>query len=435
MWTNREPLPSGRGLAFHSLAAYQGALFAFGGTSGALAFSNALLKYTIGKRQGVDREGAFRMSLCLTPGQATNSWQAVTPIGGSVPPARAGHAAFVLQDRLYVFGGATASGVLLADAWSFSFVSNAWTQLSTAGANAIGARFLHTAVAGPQANSVCLFGGASAAATALVVGATAPDSNALYCYDAVANTWLPTRSGPAGGPASLAALIVLRSQPDGFTVQGGVVGGALSARLLSYVYASSTWTTAAAPAIAYAASAPTAQYGYYFGGIRNAAGQWNTRVMAVGPAGVWAEVQVQCEKGYTGATCTTPVCQNACWNLGRCIAPDLCECREGFTGALCTQQTCATCNVNWLDLNQQILWPRAKASAYRCMNTLLAQVAQIQALLPAYAQRCGQTDQYNYPVDLQAVSRQAWQFDTQVMQPLAALSAATAELLRLQGLK
>lgn len=43
------PLPSGNQAAFHSLSAYGGSLYLFGGNTGGGVLSNALLVYDVGK--------------------------------------------------------------------------------------------------------------------------------------------------------------------------------------------------------------------------------------------------------------------------------------------------------------------------------------------------------------------------------------------------
>ncbi len=78
-----------------------------------------------------------------------------------VPPGRAGHAARLLGGSLWVFGGVTAGGALLNDAWSFSLTSLTWRRALAA--NPPSARYLHVAFAsGPS--SICLFGGSESAA-------------------------------------------------------------------------------------------------------------------------------------------------------------------------------------------------------------------------------------------------------------------------------
>uniref|UniRef100_A0A8C3JSM0 Fibrillin-2 n=1 Tax=Calidris pygmaea TaxID=425635 RepID=A0A8C3JSM0_9CHAR len=51
--------------------------------------------------------------------------------------------------------------------------------------------------------------------------------------------------------------------------------------------------------------------------------------------GTCAEERCQCQKGYVGAYCGQPVCENGCQNGGRCIGPNRCACVYGFTGPQC----------------------------------------------------------------------------------------------------
>eukprot|EP00048_Salpingoeca_helianthica_P014171 m.217680 g.217680 ORF g.217680 m.217680 type:complete len:2154 (-) comp15603_c0_seq6:26-6487(-) len=49
-----------------------------------------------------------------------------------------------------------------------------------------------------------------------------------------------------------------------------------------------------------------------------------------------------CASGWTGATCATPVCTSACSNGGTCSAPNTCTCAAGWTGATCATPVCTT---------------------------------------------------------------------------------------------
>ncbi|XP_048832997.1 fibrillin-2b isoform X7 [Brienomyrus brachyistius] len=51
--------------------------------------------------------------------------------------------------------------------------------------------------------------------------------------------------------------------------------------------------------------------------------------------GSCSEDSCLCQKGYTGAHCGQPVCENGCQNGGRCIGPNRCACVYGFTGPQC----------------------------------------------------------------------------------------------------
>ncbi|CAM9994712.1 unnamed protein product [Lampetra fluviatilis] len=60
--------------------------------------------------------------------------------------------------------------------------------------------------------------------------------------------------------------------------------------------------------------------------------QCNIRCMNGGSC---AEDHCLCQKGYNGAHCGQPVCDNGCQNGGRCIGPSRCACVYGYTGAQC----------------------------------------------------------------------------------------------------
>jgi hypothetical protein len=50
----------------------------------------------------------------------------------------------------------------------------------------------------------------------------------------------------------------------------------------------------------------------------------------------------QCDDGWTGIDCFTPVCYPNCVK-GKCIHPNLCLCDSGFTGDLCNLGKCSKC--------------------------------------------------------------------------------------------
>jgi hypothetical protein len=61
-------------------------------------------------------------------------WAAVQPKGGAEPPARLGHAAAAVRERVFVFGGVTGEGRLLGDLWVLDLDASSWTQLAPLGA-------------------------------------------------------------------------------------------------------------------------------------------------------------------------------------------------------------------------------------------------------------------------------------------------------------
>lgn len=339
-----------------------------------------------------------------------------------------GHSASVVGNELIIVGGVGANGVVLSDVWSYSFTSRTWTQRTPSNpAGALGPRYLHVAVQGPAASSVCFYGGSNTASNLLLLN-NGGTPNTVHCLDVLGNAWLAPRTSPAS-VRTLAGSHVVGTSAAGFTLVGGVTNGTLQGALMAYSFVTSTWTSTLATPIAYAANAVANGYGYLFGGIVNplAMQPFNTFVLAIGPAGVWGETRLTCEPGYTGTTCTTPVCANNCNNLGRCIGPDMCECMNGFTGAGCTQQLCSECNVNLLELNQPILWPRAKNRAFMCMTRLEQQILTIRSLLPRFPALCGDTYKPGtYPFNLTSVSLASWQFETSISSTLARIAQETA---------
>ena len=54
-------------------------------------------------------------------------WYSPSVNGANIPPARYGHAAGVLADNLYVFGGVDAGGNFFSDLWIFNIEDRVWT--------------------------------------------------------------------------------------------------------------------------------------------------------------------------------------------------------------------------------------------------------------------------------------------------------------------
>ena len=53
-----------------------------------------------------------------------NKWELVKPLGGALPPARAGHSAILNGDSMVVFGGKDVENNKLNDLWEFNFASD-----------------------------------------------------------------------------------------------------------------------------------------------------------------------------------------------------------------------------------------------------------------------------------------------------------------------
>ncbi|CDW86507.1 keratin-associated protein 10- [Stylonychia lemnae] len=50
----------------------------------------------------------------------------------------------------------------------------------------------------------------------------------------------------------------------------------------------------------------------------------------------------QCNEGWTGFDCTTPVCQPPCVH-GECVGPNNCKCQSGWQGITCSEGICTKC--------------------------------------------------------------------------------------------
>jgi hypothetical protein len=108
----RGGLPAGR--AFSAASALSGRVFVFGGATFD-AFSVT----------------PFHDLWAYSPDR--NTWTEIRP-RTAPPEARAGHTMWVSGDRLYVFGGITATFTTLNDLWAYDLRANTWTELIPAGA-------------------------------------------------------------------------------------------------------------------------------------------------------------------------------------------------------------------------------------------------------------------------------------------------------------
>jgi hypothetical protein len=63
---------------------------------------------------------------------ASAAWQSTIPAGGASPPPRTNHSMVTFQDRLYLFGG-TDGKLWYSDTWCYDPVQNAWTLLDCSG--------------------------------------------------------------------------------------------------------------------------------------------------------------------------------------------------------------------------------------------------------------------------------------------------------------
>ena len=57
--------------------------------------------------------------------------------------------------------------------------------------------------------------------------------------------------------------------------------------------------------------------------------------------GICFNTVCQCQNGWTGSTCSSPICSQTCQNGGTCSGPDTCSCVAGFLGRFCEHPTCS----------------------------------------------------------------------------------------------
>lgn len=114
------------------------------------------------------------------------------------PTARTGHAGGVVGSSLFLFGGQTADGQLLNDAWLFDPTTAAWSLLATNQVVVPPPRTGHS-VAVVNASTVLVFGGAGPGTSILsdVWTATLMGSTAVM--------WTPVHAGQSGGDGSSSA--------------------------------------------------------------------------------------------------------------------------------------------------------------------------------------------------------------------------------------
>jgi hypothetical protein len=88
-----------------------------------------------------------------------SDWSQVSVNGGS-PPARAYHALTYDEDEqvLWLFGGRTVTGTLLADLWRYDLATATWTEINDSGPSA---RMAHVLVYQPEWGELVLMGGAA----------------------------------------------------------------------------------------------------------------------------------------------------------------------------------------------------------------------------------------------------------------------------------
>jgi len=128
-----------------------------------------------------------------------DKWTQIFP-GEALPIPRYGHTATVVGENMYVFGGNGIEGILLNDMWAYSFQFNIWQELHPAG-SAPSPRY--TALAASIGEAIYIYGGMS------ISGTTDTDLYAFYPHvtdDTVSSTSSTDTSGLA---AAISLNIVL----------------------------------------------------------------------------------------------------------------------------------------------------------------------------------------------------------------------------------
>ncbi len=63
----------------------------------------------------------------------TMRWAPVTPSGAATPQPRVCHAAAMVRDKVYIFGGVAQNGTLLNDLWCLDTDTSQWSRANTYG--------------------------------------------------------------------------------------------------------------------------------------------------------------------------------------------------------------------------------------------------------------------------------------------------------------
>lgn len=202
----------------HSAVSYKGTTVIFGGLKANSTYSNGLwiLNNTV--------------------------WTQITPDStGSIPTARANHAAVLVGDNMWVFGGVDETHKY-NDLWSFSLVTHIWSSFNPT--TKPSAREGASLVVNDAGNTLVLFGGKAGSAY----------NNDVWNYDITAATW--TQQTAASSPSARSDHSAVRVS-GGFLVYGGEVGtSSFVGDIWRYTFATSTWAQ-----LTVTGTAPTARGG------------------------------------------------------------------------------------------------------------------------------------------------------------------------------
>lgn len=212
---------------------------------------------------------------------ATDTWNTLSTTG--VPTPRHSPGCCVLDDKLYVFGGSiTAAWAPTAEAYVFNPANNTWTKL----ANMPAALCLQSAVA--IKGKIYLFGGFNGSSSI----------NNFYEYDPVSNTYRAI----AHTQASVHGHKAVNVNDEMFLV-GGVSTVTLLSRCVSYDPVANAWKSYAPSPLGntYTFTAALEDYLYMFGGSLNTNTTTHNRLFKFHPASnSWTELPSGATAGYFG---------------------------------------------------------------------------------------------------------------------------------------
>lgn len=186
--TGAAGMPMGR--SGHTFTVYSDDVVLFGGRAGdGVTLLNDAWEFTPGNAGAPATAGSL----------GSAAWTPLASTGA--PPPRYGHAAAIIADELYIFGGQGAAGPL-ADLWVLDIGAGAWSAVTTSGA---------TPLASPLASGVFLGHYLWLAAS----GATPSGAVSLY-------RWTATQQPPGSGGAAGAGASVTVILPEA-GIQAGLV--------------------------------------------------------------------------------------------------------------------------------------------------------------------------------------------------------------------
>jgi len=155
----------------------------------------------------------------------SNEWQIIDAL--NPPPARKNHAAAVLEDKMYIFYGQGASG-MLSDIWEYDPATNTWTQMPSNGAS-MPTKASHATV-NIYEGMFYFYGGRSAGGY--------PVNPYAYLYDVRSGYWNQRAEHPEGARYGHTTTAF----DNKLWVYGGTDGNSVFNDLWRYDPAVNTWT-------------------------------------------------------------------------------------------------------------------------------------------------------------------------------------------------